>query len=202
MKSAETKNALTLAAFLLLAIVCVGLMFKLTQPQIAISTSHKLTLAIDDVLASTTYDNVPVHDVKTITAQALGTSVEQRVYRARLQGQPVAAVITAVAPNGYSGAINLLIGLSYDGSLTGVRVTQHRETPGLGDDIEHRRSDWIYAFDALEPGKMAASEWQVKKRGGQFDQFTGATITPTAVIQAVKRVSDWYLQNRDHLFAN
>jgi electron transport complex protein RnfG len=202
MKSTELTNALSLAAFLLAAIVGVTLMYKLTQPQIAITSNATLNLAIQDVLATSSYNNNPAQDTKTVQAEALGTAVEQTVYRARLQDEPVAVVITAVAPDGYSGDINLLIGISYDGTLTGVRVTHHRETPGLGDDIEHRRSDWIYAFDALQPGTMAANEWQVKKRGGKFDQFTGATITPTAVIQAVKRVSDWYLDNRDLLFDN
>lgn len=200
LKSAELKNALSLAAFLLAAIIGVTLMYKLSQPQIAITSSNKINMAIQDVLANSTYNNNPAHDAKTVMADALGTTEQQTVYRARLHNQPVAMVITAVAPDGYSGDINLLIGISYDGTLTGVRVTKHRETPGLGDDIEHRRSDWIYAFDALQPGAMAANEWQVKKRGGKFDQFTGATITPTAVIQAVKRVSDWYLDNRDQLY--
>jgi len=200
MKSAELKNALSLAGFLLAAIVGIALMYKLTQPHIAITSSNKLNLAIQDVLASSTYNNDPALDTKTVTADALGTTAEQTVYRARYHNEPVGIVITAVAPDGYSGDINLLVGISYDGTLSGVRVTKHNETPGLGDDIEHRRSDWIYAFDALQPGAMAANEWQVKKRGGKFDQFTGATITPTAVINAVKRVSDWYLDNRDQLF--
>ena len=202
MKSVELKNALSLAGFLLAAIVGITLMYKLSQPQIAITSGNKLNLAIQDVLATSTYNNNPAQDTITVTADALGTSEEQTVFRARLQNQPVGVVITAVAPDGYSGAINLLVGISYDGTLSGVRVTKHSETPGLGDDIEHRRSNWIYAFDALQPGAMAASEWQVKKRGGKFDQFTGATITPTAVIQAVKRVGDWYLDNRDQLFDN
>ncbi len=101
--------------------------------------------------------------------------------------QPVAAIIEATAPDGYSGAIQLLVGADFNGTVLGVRVTEHHETPGLGDKIERRISDWITHFSGKKIDGATDSHFAVKKDGGDFDQFTGATITPRAVVNAVKR---------------
>jgi electron transport complex protein RnfG len=113
----------------------------------------------------------------------------------------VALVIAAVAPDGYSGSIRLLVGINRDGSLAGVRTLAHRETPGLGDRIEAQRDDWILGFAGKSLDRPALQAWRVKRDGGVFDQFTGATITPRAVVRAVKNSLIYYRDNREALFA-
>lgn len=106
-----------------------------------------------------------------------------------------AVILPSVAPEGYTEAIWLLVAIEADGTLAGVRVTAHKETPGLGDQIETRKSDWIYQFDGKSLSKLNAELWKVRKDGGDFDQLTGATITPRAIVAAVKRTLDFYELN-------
>jgi electron transport complex protein RnfG len=110
-------------------------------------------------------------------------------------------VLEAVAPDGYSGRIKLLIAIRADGELAGVRVLAHRETPGLGDYIEIAKSEWISGFTGKSLDNPLPDNWKVKKDGGQFDYMAGATITPRAVVRAVRRALDYYAQNRERLFA-
>ncbi len=110
--------------------------------------------------------------------------------------------IPVVAPDGYSGDIRLLVGILANGELAGVRVLNHRETPGLGDAIETRRSDWIRQFAGLSLDAPPANAWTVRKDGGEFDQFAGATITPRAVIKAVRQALVFFEQNQAILFAD
>src|SRR5690606_4959952 len=116
----------------------------------------------------------------------LGTTQPVTVYRAFRGGEPVAALFNSVAPDGYSGEIRLLVGVRVDGSLSGVRVLSHKETPGLGDPIEVRHSDWITRFSGLSLENPPFERWKVRRDGGDFDQFTGATITPRAVVKATR----------------
>ena len=131
---------------------------------------------------------------------ALGTQQAVPVYRAFRNGEPVAALLTPVAPNGYSGEIRLLVGIYADGRVAGVRVLGHKETPGLGDAIEIERSDWITSFAGRSLGNPPLEDWKVKRDGGVFDQFTGATITPRAVVQAVRKTLLYFERHRDELF--
>jgi len=131
----------------------------------------------------------------------LGTDSVTLAYRARRNGEPVAAVFNSVAPNGYNGRIHLLVGIYVDGSLAGVRVVKHTETPGLGDAVEVRKSPWIRSFDGKSLQDPAAGGWAVKRDGGEFDQFTGATITPRAVVKAVHNTLLYYRDNADMIFA-
>lgn len=133
-------------------------------------------------------------------AELLGTVDNSIAYRARLDGEPVAIIFNSIAPNGYSGSIHLLVGVYVDGSLAGVRVVKHAETPGLGDGIEIRKSDWIKGFDGRSLDNPDADSWAVRRDGGEFDQFTGATITPRAVVAAVRRTLLYYRDNADMLF--
>jgi len=130
----------------------------------------------------------------------LGTETASTAYRARLGGEPVAVIFNSIAPDGYNGRIHLLVGVYVDGSLAGVRVVKHAETPGLGDAIEERKSPWIHGFDGKSLDNPAPGGWQVKRDGGEFDQLTGATITPRAVVAAVKNTLLYYRQNADMLF--
>ncbi len=130
----------------------------------------------------------------------LGTDDDSTVYRARLHGEPVAAVFNSVAPNGYNGKIHLLVGVYTDGGLAGVRVIKHAETPGLGDAIEIRKSPWIDDFAGKSLTSPNQDRWGVKRDGGNFDQFTGATITPRAVVAAVRNTLLYYRQNANMIF--
>lgn len=121
-------------------------------------------------------------------------------YRARRQGAPVAVVLRFKAVNGYNGDIALLAGINQDGSLRGVRVVSHRETPGLGDAIEAEKSDWISHFTGKSLADPAQPRWAVRRDGGDFDQFTGATITPRAIVEAVRDALRYFESNRDFLF--
>jgi electron transport complex protein RnfG len=133
-------------------------------------------------------------------SELLGTDQVSTAYRARLKGEPVAVIFSSVAPNGYNGKIHLLVGIFVDGSLAGVRVVKHAETPGLGDAIEIRKSPWIRAFDGKSLTTPNQHGWQVKRDGGEFDQFTGATITPRAVVAAVRATLLYYQQNHNRIF--
>ncbi len=146
-------------------------------------------------------DNDIAADTLQLPASALlGTDDASTLYRARLDGEPVAAIFNSVAPDGYNGKIHLLVGVYIDGSLAGVRVVKHAETPGLGDAVEIRKSPWINDFAGKSLANPAPERWRVKRDGGDFDQFTGATITPRAVVAAVRNTLLYYQQNADMIF--
>ena len=130
----------------------------------------------------------------------LGNRDETLIYRARLNHQPSAVILEATAPDGYSGDIKLLVAIKADGEVLGVRVLDHRETPGLGDYIDIAHGDWIKNFDAQSLAKTNDEGWHVKKDGGQFDFTTGATITPRAVIKAVHKVLQFYQAHQQAIF--
>ena len=109
-------------------------------------------------------------------------------------------LVSGTHPSGYSGDINLLSAVYRDGTIAGVRVTKHEETPGLGDKVEVKKSDWITTFNTKTVQSESDDRWAVKKDGGQFDQFTGATITPRAVVGSVKNAVLYAQDNFDALF--
>ena len=121
-------------------------------------------------------------------------------YRARLDGKAVAVILKMAAVNGYNGKINLLVGINENGTLCGVRVTSHKETPGLGDAIEVERNDWILGFYGRALGDPPPDGWAVKRDGGEFDQFTGATVTPRAVVEAVRLALEFFEEHKSFLF--
>jgi len=171
-----------------------------THERIAANERATLLRKLSELIAPERYDNDLLDDMIEVSADLPGKQPAQ-VYRARRDGRPVALVMTAVAPDGYSGAIRLLVGINHDGVLCGVRVVAHRETPGLGDGIEEDRSDWIRQFDARSLENPPVERWRVRKDGGDFDQLTGATITPRAVVRAVKAALLYYRAHADELFA-
>lgn len=174
----------------------------LTRDRIIEQQRASLRSTLTEVLPAELYTNQLLDDVITIRdPELLGTDEPLTAYRARRGAEPVAVLFPVIAPDGYSGDIRLLVGVDASGILTGVRVLNHRETPGLGDAIETRRSDWIRQFSGLSLGEPAPREWAVRKDGGQFDQFAGATITPRAVIKAVRRALVFFDAHRDTLLA-
>jgi len=180
------RAALLLAAAAVVTVGAVAIVNDRARPRIEANERAQRVARLAEVLGGTRYDNDLLQDVLTVRdAERLGTDEPLPVYRARQAGQPVAAILTAVAPDGYSGSIRLLVGIDTEGRLLGVRVLAHRETPGLGDAIEQHKSTWIDGFKGRSLGDPALERWQVKKDGGDFDQFTGATGTPRAVVRAV-----------------
>jgi len=191
--SVPVRDALVLGGFAFVVCCVLWITQQFTVSAIEQNRQQAFKQTLSAVLPAT-YDNDPITDSIIISGQ----QTVQTVYRAYRQTQPVAAAISTFAPDGYSGRIDLLIGISYDGELTGVRVLSHRETPGLGDKIEVAKSPWIVEFDGKSLGSNIV--WSVKKDSGDFDQFTGATITPRAVVNSVKRTLDWFSDNRGEIF--
>ena len=172
-----------------------------TRTKIANNERLVLLRNLNALLPAEKLDNDIVNDTTTAPASILlGTKNDTIVYLGRLQDNPVAAIFNSIAPNGYSGKIHLLVGVYADGSVAGVRAVKHSETPGLGDAIETQKTDWVFSFNNRSLTNPAPSKWLVKKDGGDFDQFTGATITPRAVVLAVKNTLLYYQQNAEHLF--
>lgn len=178
-----------------------------TKPAIEASAAEEKMRLVNEVLPGSEYDNQLLADTLTLPpTPALGLDEPSTVYRARKAGQPAALVLEAVAPDGYAGKIRLILALRADGTISGVRVTQHRETPGLGDYIEPKKDKnkvrpWISQFQNLSLAESTDKEWKVKKDGGRFDYYAGATVTPRAVVKAVHRAAKFAQENRDRLFA-
>jgi electron transport complex protein RnfG len=130
----------------------------------------------------------------------LGNKQATIANRARINNEPAAVIIEAIAHDGYSGDIKLLIAIKANGSISGVRVLAHKETPGLGDYIDIAKDNWIKLFDNESLLKTAESQWKVKKDGGAFDYMAGATITPRAVVKAVHKALQYFEANKQALF--
>ncbi|MCG7545854.1 electron transport complex subunit RsxG [Pseudoalteromonas sp. MM17-2] len=184
--SSMAKNGGILAAFALITTGAVTLVQQYTAPKIAIQEKKQLQGLLQQVLPTSQYDNDLYLDCTTVNTPQLGPREGYTVYRARRQGKVIALVLQSTAANGYSGNIDMISAVYPDGTVSGVRVTKHNETPGLGDKVETKRSDWIYSFANRQVQGADDERWAVKKDGGMFDQFTGATITPRAVVTTVK----------------
>ncbi len=197
-----TKIGLILAIFAVAATGLVSLTEIGTRDRIIANERIILLAAIEAVIDEQLYNNDILTDTLTLPpVKELGNDKASIVYRARMNADPAAIVLNVIAPNGYSGKIKLLVGINYTGKLTGVRAISHKETPGLGDKINENKSNWILQFTGLSLQNPAQYSWQVKKDGGDFDEFTGATITPRAVVAAVKKALIYFNQHRDQLFA-
>ncbi|MCC5880153.1 MAG: electron transport complex subunit RsxG [Idiomarina sp.] len=195
------RNGLILAGFALAAIVLVMLTQWLTQDRIESQQRSELMTTLNALIPPNQHDNDLYADCTMVSApEALGLSQPQPVYRSRFNGVPNALALRTTAPDGYSGNINMLVAVDTQGVVQGVRVLSHRETPGLGDKIEIRRDDWILSFDGQSVRGDNDPRWQVRRDGGMFDAFTGATITPRAVVNAVERTVRFANQQRDMLF--
>ena len=201
------KNTLLLLAFALVTAGVVALTHQSTKSAIAAAERRAAQKALLAIIPSSRIDNDLLTDVQTIPQPAwqhLGlknTEADNNNFHiARKDGQTIAVIIPATAPDGYSGDIDMLVGVNRDGTIAGVRIVQHTETPGLGDKVDERKSDWVLSFNGLSLQNPAIEDWKVEKDGGEFDQFTGATITPRAVVQQVKKVLN-VVQQHEQFFA-
>lgn len=201
------RTAAVLLAFTLVFTALMASAYYLTAPRVAASAQAEKLRLLAVVLAPTFYDNGLLNDAITLPpTSALGTTENTLLYRARKNGQPAALVFEAIAPDGYSGKIGLLLAVSNAGQLLAMRVTQHKETPGLGDYIDPKKdrnkaNPWINQFSRIGFDHVPPEQWHVKKDGGHFDQMAGATISARAVTQASGRALAWVNTNRDTLFA-
>jgi len=195
------KNGAILAGFALVTTSLIAITFAGTKERIQFEQEKQLLSVLNDLVPEQEHTNELHLDCILVNSPThLGSNQGKRVFRARMDKENVAAVIETSAPNGYSGEIKMVVAVSFDGVSLGARVVQHKETPGLGDKIDMRVSDWILSFANVPFSGKDDNRWQVKKDGGQFDQFTGATITPRAVVQAVKSTLIYYNENRHMLF--
>lgn len=195
------RNGAMLAAFAVVTTGLIAVTFFGTQSRIQHQQQQRLLSVLNEVVPASLYNNTLYEDCTLVTASAFGNDNPHRVYRARLDGEPVALALETTAPNGYSGNIELVVGVSQVMQVLGVRAVEHKETPGLGDKIELTVSDWITRFSGKTYDSHQADSWKVKKDGGQFDQFTGATITPRAVVGAVAKTLAFVESNQEALFA-
>lgn len=187
---------LILGGFGIIGAALVGFTNEQTQDIIAENERQALLKQLQELVPAESFDNELLTDWIDIQAESNLGSGSTRVYRARKDGELVATILTPVDAAGYAGPIRLIVAINRDGTLAGVRVLRHRETPGLGDKIETRRSDWVLSFNGKSLENTPNDEWKVKRDGGIFDQFTGATITPRSIVVSVKKALDYYHENK------
>ncbi len=199
------RTAAILTLFAIAFTAAMALTYRFTKPDIEAAVAEVKRKLIAEVLPPASYDNALLDDVVILhSTPELGLD-EGVVYRARKSGVPVALIVEARAPDGYGGAIDLIVAVRADGSISGVRTTQHKETPGLGDYVDRRKdpsktAPWIDQFAGASLADKPLAQWQVRKDGGSFDARSGATISARAVIGAVARALAWTNANQNRLF--
>lgn len=199
---ASLNSALNLSFFALIGTAVLAFTFFQTHDIIVKSEEAEKLKLITQLIPAKLFDNNIIQDTLTIPASPLlGTDDATTIYRARLKNEPSAVVLEAIAPDGYSGKISLIVAISRQGEVSGVRVVSHKETPGLGDYIELPKSPWIKGFDGQSHALRPETDWKVKKDGGQFDYMAGATITPRAVVKAVNKALLYFEEHQAELFA-
>jgi Na+-translocating ferredoxin:NAD+ oxidoreductase subunit G len=176
---------LVLSAFAIAGVTLVAVTHAATVDRIAANDRMTMLKKLEAIVPPGSIGNDPIADRIEVQAQDLLGTASTNVYRVRKDGEAVALVLNPVVPDGYAGPIKLLVAVMKDGSLGGVRVVSHHETPGLGDKIEEQRTDWVQSFNGKSLDNPSEDQWKVKRDGGVYDQFTGATITPRSVVKAV-----------------
>jgi electron transport complex protein RnfG len=196
------KSGVTLAVIAAICTALVAVTYRLTADRIVANELAILEQSLQPALSGRLYDS-GVSESRLVLPYPHGLpgSDDAIVYRVFKESEPVAALLVVTARDGFSGAIRLLIGIDFDGIVTGVRVLEHRETPGLGDKIESRRTDWILQFDGHSLHDPDVAGWAIHSDGGQFDQLTGASVTPRAVIKAIRETLIYFEANRDEIFS-
>ncbi len=198
--SAIGRNGLLLGAFALLTTAIIAATHLNTKDLIEEQIRIAREKALLEIVPRERHDNQMLElSIKTQDKDLLKLSDEQNIFAATKAGKIIAMIFPAVAPDGYNGNINMLVGVNMDGTVAGVRVVEHEETPGLGDKVELKKSEWVLSFNGRSIGNPDEKRWTVKKDKGEFDQFTGATITPRAVSQAVYRTLKYFSKEKESL---
>lgn len=199
---ATVRTASNLLFFTVIGTAILAFTFNLTHELIAQSEDAAKLKLINQIIPNSLYDNDLIKDSITLPpATQLGTEKDTTGYIGRLKGKPSVIVMEAIAPDGYSGKIGMIVAINFDGTLNGVRVVTHKETPGLGDYIDIAKNKWINLFAGTSHQNLQEDDWKVKKDGGQIDYMAGATITPRAVAKAVHNALHYFEDNRAILFA-
>jgi Na+-translocating ferredoxin:NAD+ oxidoreductase subunit G len=197
-----SKTAITLIAFAVVFTALLAFIFQITKVPIEQSEAKARLALFRQIVPENMHDNDILKDKLTIAPNdLLGNKQATIANRARINNTPAAIILEAIAHDGYAGDIKLLIAIKYDGTISGVRVLAHKETPGLGDYIDIAKDDWIKLFDNESLTKTSDKNWNVKKDNGQFDYMAGATITPRAVVKAVHKALQYFEANKEILFA-
>lgn len=200
-----SKNSLILTAFAIATAGALALTNLGTQDRIASAERAAQQRALYEIIPLSQHDNDLLTDTIPVPQSGwieLGADANSKIHRARHNGEISALIIPAIAHDGYSGEISMIVGVNRDGTIAGVRILLHKETPGLGDKIELKKTRWIVNFNGKSLQVPVSEEWKVKKDGGAFDQFAGATITPRAVVGQIKRVLEFVAANHENLFSN
>jgi electron transport complex protein RnfG len=189
---------LSLAAFAALAGLAIGVAWDTTRERIADNEAQRVMTELSAILPPALHDNEPHRDM--IVMERPGDERRQ-IWRARRDGKAVAAVLTSLAPDGYSGHIRLLVAITFEGQILGVRIASHSETPGIGDAIEARKSPWISTFSGRSLDNPEESRWRLRKDGGDIDAISGATVSSRAVVAATRRAMQYFRLHREEIFA-
>ncbi|EGQ8018592.1 TPA: electron transport complex subunit RsxG [Vibrio alginolyticus] len=201
MLTAIRKNGLTLAIFACATTGLVALTQYLTKDQIKVQEQKQLLSVLNQVIPENMHDNALTQACTMVTSPDLGTLRAMPAYLATKNGEPTAIAIESIAPDGYNGEIKVITGIDNQGNILGTRVLNHQETPGLGDKIDLRVTDWILSFTGKQVTENNWNSWKVRKDGGDFDQFTGATITPRAVVKVVRNTVNYVNQSRKDILS-
>lgn len=195
------KTAITMIAFAFVGTALLAYVFDITRAPIEASEKEARLALFKQILPEHAYDNDLLKEtVKIAPNELLGNRLPTEANIAKLDNQFAGVILEAIAHDGYSGDIKLLIAIHADGSISGVRVLAHKETPGLGDYIDIAHGNWIKLFNGESLSKTPAKQWQVKKDSGQFDYMVGATITPRAVVKAVFKALQFFEKYKQTLF--
>lgn len=199
---AISRSALFLGIFAALAAALIAWTWATTKADIARSIREAEARQLLEIFPANTHNNSLIDDRFMLEANTplLELRSARSGYTVRFDETVVGVILPATARDGYSGDIELLVGVTADGKIAGARVVSHKETPGLGDGIDTRKSPWILSFDGRSLQAPLQPQWTVKKDGGAFDQFTGATVTPRAVVAAIRRTLEYQALHRDRLF--
>ncbi|ENB2045990.1 TPA: electron transport complex subunit RsxG [Vibrio alginolyticus] len=201
MLTAIRKNGLTLAIFACATTGLVALTQYLTKDQIKEQEQKQLLSVLNQVIPENMHDNALTQACTMVTSPDLGTLRAMPAYLATKNGEPTAIAIESIAPDGYNGEIKVITGIDNQGNILGTRVLNHQETPGLGDKIDLRVTNWILSFTGKQVTENNWNSWKVRKDGGDFDQFTGATITPRAVVKVVRNTVNYVNQSREDILS-
>jgi electron transport complex protein RnfG len=195
------RSSLLLGIIALMGTALLAGVNELTYERIIEQEELRVLRQLNELVPITSYNNDLLEDMIEVDDEVFfHHPAPVTVYRARMDGKPRAVMMVITAPDGYNGDIRLLAGIDSGGSILGVRVISHKETPGLGDPIEIEKSPWILDFAGKSSFSPETAGWAVERDGGEFDQFTGATISPRAVVKAVHRALLYFEANKQTLF--
>jgi H+/Na+-translocating ferredoxin:NAD+ oxidoreductase subunit G len=199
------QKLITLLPLLIISMLCVITLFvvnEITKDKIKVN-KQKAALAIINEVLPLEYDNDLFNDkIELAVPTNISNTGNISVYRARLSNQPVAVSMMPITTKGYSGTISLVVGIRYDGTLIGVRILQHKETEGFGDQAHQDKTDWLQGFNNRSIAILSEDQWAIKKDDGEFDQLSGATITSRSIINIIYQTLEYYLENQDKFYEN